>query len=103
MSVFLVLSSLSVAFYLVLLVALSAESRNRQRHQVEIFQQLEFGGSGRTDVGVTVPAEGGRPEFPDEALWVPVTRVEWKPAKRKVSAQTVNAETSLLADRMKSR
>ena len=48
MSVFLMLSSLSVLFYALLLVALYRDSRNGRRNQVEMLSELEIGGGARS-------------------------------------------------------
>jgi hypothetical protein len=70
MTVFLSLSSLSVGFYLVLLVALYRDGRRRR-------QAREFGSGLRRVRRLRIVAGGGVPS--NDVLWVPVTRVNWKP------------------------
>lgn len=80
MSVFLVLSSLSVLFYALLLVALYRDSRSRRRNRVEWFEELEFGEGVRlTNAGKKILAN--RPSS-FGVSGHPVTKMEWKPETR---------------------
>src|SRR5271165_5813056 len=83
MSVFVLLSTLSVAFYVFLLVALYRDNRSRRRNRVELWEELEIGEGGRL---VSAPKEllaNSHPATSSKcATWVPVTKVVWKPVKQ---------------------
>jgi hypothetical protein len=78
MYAFLILSSLSVGFYLFLLVALHRDGRRRRKSSVTALP-TEFGGRrgirlARSNNRVSI----GEP-FTAEVQWRPVTRIQWKP------------------------
>lgn len=81
MNVFLVLSTLSVLFYALLLVALYRDSRNHRRNRVEMFEELEIdegvrlNNAGKSILAHSRPSASG-------ANWHPVTKVEWKSETR---------------------
>jgi hypothetical protein len=81
MSIFLVLSSLSVLFYAVLLVALYKDSRRRRSH-VEMFNELEIGGAQSTGARKTVRADLHPAPSSDGVSLFPITKMEWKPETR---------------------
>ena len=85
MSVFLILCSLGVAFYLMLLVALYREGRERRRQRAELCQEMDFGNVSEplSDGIYAAVATVGRPvKFSDEVLWLPPTKTQWKPVSR---------------------
>src|SRR5450755_2292026 len=85
---FLILSSLSVGFYLFLLVALHRDGRRRRKSSATVLP-MEFGGRpgirfARSNNRVSV----GEP-FTGEVQWRPVTRIQWK-----ASAGTIQVNQS---------
>jgi len=97
MRVFLVLSSSGVLFYLVLLFQLYRDGR-RNRNRVELLHDFEFDRkatprSGHAGLGVT--ADAHRPALSQKAIWLPVTKFEWRPAKG--VAQSNRQQTRVLA------
>jgi hypothetical protein len=82
MNAFLILSSLSLAFYLVLLVALYHDGRQRRVNSGPVRAKKLGHGSGLVD-GLftgsgTVGARTRR--SPENVLWIPVTKHRWSPA-----------------------
>jgi hypothetical protein len=106
MNAFLILSSLSVPFYLAVLRALYRDGR-KQRSRAGPVRKLDL----RTDVALgTAPATGSpsivarRGGSPEGVLWVPVTTPNWKvplrttsgnPAKQVHLAARVGGEDDL--------
>ena len=83
MSVFLILSSLGVAFYLVLLYNLYREGRERRRQRVDFYREMDFGDvSGPASAGPNAAVAGRSLQFSDEVLWLPVTKMKLKPVLR---------------------
>lgn len=85
---FLILSSLSVGFYLILLVALHRDAKRHRKHATVTHPTPSGRRAGirlaRTKVRV---AAGGRnPDLSGDVLWNPVTKMQWKPADRPVEA-----------------
>jgi hypothetical protein len=82
MNAFLVLSSLGLAFYLVLLVALHRDGRRRRVNSgpvrtVQIGSVSDLGTRPFTGGG-TIAARGG--SSTENVLWIPVTKHRWNPA-----------------------
>ena len=97
MSVFLVLSSSGVLFYLVLLFQLYRDGR-RNRNRVELLDDFEFDRKASTrssHAGLGVTAQAHRPTLSQKAIWLPVTKFEWKPAME--VAQSNRQQTGVLA------
>ena len=97
MSVFLVLSSSGVLFYLVLLFHLYRDGR-RNRNRVELLHDFEFDRKASTrssHAGLGVTAQAHRPTLSQKAIWLPVTKFEWKPAME--VAQSNRQQTGVLA------
>jgi hypothetical protein len=84
---FVILSSLSVGFYLVMLVALHRDAKRHRRH-VTVTHPTSFGGRIRIRLARTkVHTAGGRtPDSSGDVIWRPVTKIQWKPADRPVEA-----------------
>jgi len=83
MTVFLLLTTLSVVFYFVVLLALYRDSHTRQRTGIGHIQALQYGGDGYEREGLDGgQADAVRFRRPTQLLWVPVTRVHWKPVLR---------------------
>lgn len=83
MRVFLVLSSSGVLFYLIMLFELYRDGR-RNRNRVELLHEIEFDRKSTTrftPTGVGIDAGAHNPKLSDEAVWMPVTNFEWKPAQ----------------------
>ena len=98
MTVFLILSSLGVAFYFILLLELYRDRRRRSHDRTETFRQLEFGrydDSGWVASHNTLTPEESSLQFSDEILWLPVTKVHWKPAPAPMHSQ--HRETTSIA------
>ena len=78
MAAFLLISTLSVAFYLVVLFALHRDSGVRQRNRFEQVRVLRYGGDEHRreswDGSLTDAAR--RPA--NELQWLPVTKVYWR-------------------------
>lgn len=79
MYAFLILSSLSVAFYLFLLVALYRDGRRHRKSGVTVLPR-EFAGR----PGIRLARSNNRVSIGDpftgEVQWRPVSRVQWKPS-----------------------
>ena len=91
MIVFLAVSGLGVGFYIALLVALYRDGRQRRRDRVELYRELDLDrAEARASErrGNHIPWNSGHPRLSDEVLWLPVTKVDWKPALH--AAQTTN-------------
>ena len=80
---FLILSSLSVGFYLFLLVALHRDAKRHHRHITGTHPTQD---GGRAVFRLARSNGVARPVFVSEARLHPVTRVQWKPAARTSSA-----------------
>jgi len=81
---FVILSSLSVGFYLVMLVALHRDAKRHRRH-VTVTPPTPFGrraGIRLARTKVRVAAGGRNPDLSGVVLWHPVTKMQWKPADR---------------------
>jgi hypothetical protein len=98
MYAFLILSSLGLAFYLVLLVALYRDGRRRSVSSGTV-RNAKLG----TVSGFgTRPSEGGRTiaarkrNAPEDVFWIQVTKHHWKPVSRNTSSN--RAELVWLAE-----
>ena len=76
---FLILSSLSVGFYLFLLVALHRDAKRHRRH-ITVTHPTQDGGE---VVSRLTHSKGAvRPDLVSDARLHPVTRIQWKPSAR---------------------
>lgn len=82
MTGFVAISSLAIVFYVVMLVALSRDLHRERTGRVEMLTPLRVApptGEGRT---ASIREDEVAMEVPDEMVWVPVTKFEWRPGQR---------------------
>lgn len=100
MNVFLVLSSLTVGFYLFVLVALHRDAKCHRKH-ITVTHTTPLGG--RTGIRLArtkarVSAGVRSPDLSGDVVWHPVTKMQWKTVDRTVQitkSQPVIAATSV--------
>ncbi len=85
MHTFLILSSSTVGFYLILLVALYRDSRQRRRTGNSSLQKLEFDSALELGEGLSIGSSamaGQKLNWSDSVLWVPLARQQWDAESR---------------------
>ena len=100
MSVFLVLSSSSVAFYIFILLALWRDTRKQRNGRIVSYSSTDFDEVwGFETDSADIPSQSSRSKFSDDVLWLPVTKLHLgarRPVKQELKpVSTPASKTSI--------
>jgi hypothetical protein len=75
-SVFLVLSSSSVAFYVFILLALWRDARKQRNRRIVSYSSTDFDEVWGFETDTSdIPSQSSRSKFSDDVLWLPVAKL----------------------------